>query len=69
MVEDVEHSRDPLKAEHVISKMLQYILVGTNSRTNRFAGISIFSCAGSGLPSTIGRSVVDVWFDQPLFRY
>jgi hypothetical protein len=68
-VEDVEHARNSLKAEHVISEVLQYFVAGINSRADLFAGISIFSCAGSGLPSIIGRSVVDVWLDQLPFRY
>ena len=32
-----------------------------NSAVNLFAGISILSCAGSCLPLTMGRSVVDVY--------
>src|SRR2546423_12659342 len=63
-VEDVEHARNSLKAEHVISEVLQYFVAGINSRADLFAGISIFSCAGSGLPSIIGRSVFDVWLYQ-----
>lgn len=42
-VEDVEHARDSLKAEQVISEMLQYFLARTKGQTDLFAGISIFS--------------------------
>ena len=43
---------------------VQYCPTADEAPSYLFAGISIFSCGGSCLPSTTGRSVVDVWSDQ-----
>jgi hypothetical protein len=64
-IEDIEHARDALETEHVISSIVQYSEIAEKVRSHLLAGISIFSCAGSSLPSTIGRSVVDVCSHQP----
>ena len=64
-IEDIEHARDALETEHVISSFVQYFEIAEKARSHLFAGISIFSCAGSSSPSTIGRSVVDVCSHQP----
>ena len=64
-IEDIEHARDALETEHIISSFVQYFEIADKARSHLFAGISIFSCAGSSLPSTIGRSVVDVCSHQP----
>ena len=65
VIEDIEHARDALETEHVISSFVQYFEIAEKGRSYLFAGISIFSCAGSSLPSTIGRPVVDVCSHQP----
>jgi hypothetical protein len=64
-IEDIEHARDALKTEHIISSFVQYFEIADKTRSHLFAGISIFSCAGSSSPFTIGRSVVDVCSYQP----
>jgi hypothetical protein len=64
-IEDIEHARDALETEHIISSFVQYFEIADKARSHLFAGISIFSCAGSSSPFTIGRSVFDVCSHQP----
>jgi hypothetical protein len=60
-LEDFEHKRDALEAEHVISA--QAVRPGPQYEPcflYLFAGISIFNWGASCLPLTIGRSCVEV---------
>lgn len=57
--EDVEHQRNALEAQQIISAIgfsPRSFLYRWCVRAYRLAGISILSCGGSCVPSTIGRS-------------
>lgn len=54
----------PSKQSMSYLSSFQYTSCGHLVRSYLFAGISIFNCGGSCLPSTMGRSVVDVYHHQ-----